>query len=287
MQKTNAIAAGLALGAMVLGATPSFADQIPHPAEQPQKGKRLAEGAGVGGGMVVGGLLGGPIGMMVGAGLGTWLGSRVVEAGQSEEAKAQLAETERTLDQTRRDLDESYARTKALELDLADRSEHLAQLQALAGEARRANQELRTALASGLEMQVMFRTGQSDLTAASAQQVSRLASVLAGVDGLTVQLDGYADPRGDEGYNESLTAARVASVEQALKAGGLEDAQLAGFAHGERAYAFEEGDYDAYALERRVDISLLAVEAPSLSDLDAGASVTGGDPLDLAELEER
>lgn len=275
MHKTNTIAASLALGAMVLGATPSMADQIPHPAQPPEKGKRLAEGAGVGGGMLVGGLVGGPIGMMVGAGLGTWLGSRVVEAGRAEEAQEQLAQSELTLEKTRQDLDQSYAHNRALELDLAERADSLARLEALSSRAQAANQELRMALASGLEMQVMFRTGESELTPASAEQVASLAGVLADVDGLTVQLDGYADPRGDEQYNETLTAARVASVQQALRSGGLRDSQLEGFAHGERAYAFEEGDYDAYALERRVDISLLAVE-------ESTAANQVDDSLDLA-----
>ncbi|MEM9385255.1 MAG: OmpA family protein [Pseudomonadota bacterium] len=285
MQKTNRIAVGLALSAMVLAANPGVADTIPHPAEPPEKGKRIAEGAGVGGGMLVGGLVGGPIGMMVGAGLGTWLGSRVVEASRAEEAQEQLASTERTLEETRQSLDRAYAQNRDLELDLADRTDSLAQLQALNASAQQANQELRSALASGLEMQVMFRTGASDLTSASAEQVTSLAGVLADVDGLIVQLDGYADPRGDERYNETLTAARVASVEKALRAGGLRESQLEGFAHGERAYAFEEGDYDAYALERRVDITLLAVEESAT----AGSVEAGGEEasVDLVLLGER
>ncbi|MEO0971800.1 MAG: OmpA family protein [Pseudomonadota bacterium] len=291
MQRFNSLVAGVTASALLLGAMSGHASDgisAPETADPPPRGKRIADGAGAGGGAVVGGLLGGPFGMMLGAGLGTWLGSRVVQAGRVDEMQVQLDDTERALDRTQQDLDSSRSAMVAMGEDLDARIQDVEHLGTLVAQAELANAQLRGALASGLEMQVMFRTGESELTEDSATQVENLAAVLAEVDGLTVQLDGYADPRGDEQFNEDLTAARVANVEQALRAGGLGAAQLRGFAHGERAYAFEEGDYDAYALERRVDISLTAVEQASAWISTPRATPTPAlEEVDLAALDQR
>jgi outer membrane protein OmpA-like peptidoglycan-associated protein len=221
----------------------------------------LEQGIGVSGGAVIGALAGGPIGMMVGAGVGVWLGSRVHDARQLDDTQVELQSTQAALSSREQDLDRLTSEQNALRVTLEARERDLERLATLADDAERANEDLRRALASGLEMQVMFRTGASELTEASVAQLERLGFVLSGIADLNVRLDGYADPRGESEYNEMLAAERVASVQQALMRGGLTREQLKGFAHGERHYAEAERDLDAYALARRVDISLTALEA--------------------------
>jgi outer membrane protein OmpA-like peptidoglycan-associated protein len=77
---------------------------------------------------------------------------------------------------------------------------------------------------------------------------------------LQVKLDGYADPRGDADYNLSLSQQRVDSVAQALVAAGIEPSRIETFYHGAHASTASSGDYDAYALERKVRIQLLGAE---------------------------
>ena len=225
----------------------------------------LEHGIGVSSGAIVGALAGGPVGMMIGAGLGVWLGSRVHEARQLEGTEATLETTRASLAARESRIEQLSARNASMHEALASRESELARFSAVAERAAKTNAELRDALASGLEMQVMFRTGASELTEESQAQLERLAGVLASIDGLNVRLDGYADPRGEAAYNEALAAERVASVQQALVRGGLAGGQLTGFAHGETAYGAAEGDLDAYALARRVDISLVAHEAAAMA----------------------
>lgn len=244
-----------------LSSAPTLAAQDGTGASASTGESTLEQGIGVGSGAVIGALAGGPIGMMIGAGVGVWLGSRVHDARQLDDTQGELQSAQVALSSREQDLDRLTSEQNALLASLEARERDLERLTTLADDAERANEDLRRALASGLEMQVMFRTGASELTEESVAQLERLAFVLSGIADLNVRLDGYADPRGESDYNEMLAAERVASVQQALMRGGLTREQLKGFAHGERHYAEAERDLDAYALARRVDISLTAIEA--------------------------
>lgn len=277
--------ATVALGTALLTAlpgTPVRADDATAPIDPltSERGQRLADATGLGGGALVGGLVAGPVGAIVGAGLGTWLGGRVVKAGRAEEAGELLSQTRADLTATQRALAESGERADRLAQALAASEGQLVELAAAADRARRANVELREALAAGLELQVMFRTGESELLDASAAQLEALGRALGDIEGLAVRLDGHADPRGDVAFNADLAARRAAAVKAALLAGGLAEGSVETFAHGEATSEAESGDLDAYALERRVDVSLLSVQSPDgAGEAPAAAVALGSEQL--------
>jgi outer membrane protein OmpA-like peptidoglycan-associated protein len=230
-------------------------------ATTPVHARETREGhIGVGSGVVIGALAGGPVGAVLGAGLGAWIGDKFHDGralpgvaaerdaalGNLDGARTDLAATRTTLalsEKQRRDLEGSLRATEA-------------QLNALA-------QARAPALGHGLELDVLFRTGQSELPADVQQRLSELASVLAASPDLRVQLDGHADPRGDDDYNRTLSNKRVQSVKDLLVAGGVDPARIEWEAHGETDSRATAGDLDAYALERLVRIRLGSEAAPA------------------------
>jgi outer membrane protein OmpA-like peptidoglycan-associated protein len=208
---------------------------------------------GVGSGVVIGALAGGPLGAVVGAGLGAWIGEkfhdgRALPAVEEERdsARADLDRTRRELGATRTTLARTQTQVGDLEQQVSTRD---AELTALT-DARAAE------LGQGLELDVMFRTGASELPPDVTQRLTELASVLATNPQLHARLDGHADPRGGDDYNRALSDARITAVKDALIAGGVDASRIVATAHGESDSLARDGDLDAYALERRVRIRL-------------------------------
>lgn len=198
------------------------------------------EAAGVGTGAAIGAVAGGPVGFIIGAAFGGWLGDRfhnekqmrLAAEAESARSRAQASELESRLDTSRREL---------------------AGLEATLVAERQAN---RTALEQALDVAVYFRTGESGLDEESTDRLTRIAELLTPMDGVVVQLSGYADKRGDEQYNEQLSADRAEAVRQVFLAAGFPDGRVSIGAEGERHSVADEKDFDALALERRVEISI-------------------------------
>ncbi|MGI9263727.1 MAG: OmpA family protein [Gammaproteobacteria bacterium] len=195
------------------------------------------ENMGVGSGIVVGAIAAGPLGAILGATTGGLLGNQITKArladqleGELSMAEAEAADLRLALETTRADLSESEYR--------------LAELQR------------RPTPSAGLEMEVLFRTGSSDLDIDTEQRLVSLAEMLDREPDLVVTLDGHADRRGDEQYNLELSDARAESVRQILISHGLPGERIASHAHGDAMSIAGEGDLDAYALERNVRIRL-------------------------------
>lgn len=200
------------------------------------------EKIGVGSGAAIGAMAGGPVGVILGAALGGWLGNRFhTEHAGRIESERQLAA--------------SQANAASLEALLNGSERDLAELKARIDANQR---EYRSALQRALDVQVMFQTAESELDPAAAERLGRLAGLIKDLDDVVVVVDGYADPRGDEEYNDQLSAARAASVRDALIAAGVSAERITTRAEGEREATAAEDDLDALALERRVHLSLVA-----------------------------
>ncbi len=192
------------------------------------------------GNSIAGAVLGGPIGMFAGAITGVWLGERV---GQSYE----LEDVTQAMEQS---LADEHEVTADLRAQLAEAGEQLATVD-------QQNTQLQQLAADSLEFQVMFRTGHSKLDVAGEERIARVARFLVRQPSLQIRLSGYADPRGDDAFNDALTRQRVASIADLLKTNGLPDSRITTTAYGDSQSVAAEGDYDAYALERRVKIELV------------------------------
>ncbi|MDP7297245.1 MAG: OmpA family protein [Gammaproteobacteria bacterium] len=211
-------------GPVLAGPSSAVADADEH------EGKKVALFFG---NSIAGAVLGGPIGMFAGAITGVWLGERV---GQSYELEGV---------------------TQAMEKTLAAETELTADLRMQLAAVDRQNTQLQQLAADSLEFQVMFRTGHSKLDVAGEERIARVARFLVRQPSLQIRLSGYADPRGDDAFNNALTRQRVASIANLLKNNGLPGSRITTTAYGDSQSVAADGDYDAYALERRVKIELM------------------------------
>jgi outer membrane protein OmpA-like peptidoglycan-associated protein len=209
-------------------------------AEKPKRGGG-GEGPGVAIGTIAGAVLGGPVGFMVGGGLGGWLGNK--------------------FDRERDTADEYQARYRESE-ELAGSLEQLlavneAELDQMRDVMREREVDYRDTLSEALGIEVYFRTGEATLDTQVADRIDRLGRLMREFGDFTIIVEGHADPRGEAGYNDELSAARAAAVRDTLIAAGLPASQIALRASGERGAESTEGDLDAMALERRVDLRIV------------------------------
>jgi outer membrane protein OmpA-like peptidoglycan-associated protein len=199
------------------------------------------EGIGVGTGATIGAIAGGPVGLAIGIMFGGWLGNTFHDQRtEKEELAARVAEKEKL--------------TESLEELLAGNETELEQMRLVMVEQE---DVYRDALQQALDIEVYFHTGESELDAQVAERVRKLGRLMRKFDGYSIVVEGHADPRGEDDYNDELSAARAQSVRAALIGAGLEPGQILVRAEGERGSQASDGDLDAMALERRVDLSIV------------------------------
>jgi outer membrane protein OmpA-like peptidoglycan-associated protein len=193
-------------------------------------------------GIAVGALAAGPAGAVVGAGVGALLGDRYHRQAQSTAA---LRQDLATSEAERARLVASVAR---LDSSLAEERAHGEQLDAT------------LARTDELGLDVSFRTDDDSVTAQAMSPLLKLGALVASLPQAQVLVAGYADPRGSVAYNDALSLRRAECVAAVLGAAGVARERIVIEAHGKSAAAADDGDLDAYALERRVTVR---VQLPS------------------------
>jgi len=193
------------------------------------------ENAGVGVGVVIGALAGGPVGAIIGAAIGA-------KVGDTMHNKAS------TIDTLSGSLDESRSDIAILESDIRTLSAELEHFQEID------RPQLVSLMQAGIAMDLLFRTDEYVLADTTGGRLADLAGAVAQMRDVRVQLDGFADERGDSDYNLKLSRKRVEFVREQLIAAGINPSQIRVSAHGE-APAQDES-VDSYALERRVALKI-------------------------------
>jgi outer membrane protein OmpA-like peptidoglycan-associated protein len=196
----------------------------------------LKQGTAFTTGSIVGAMAGGPVGMIIGALGGIFVAEQIKQVDQQEDLSMALAQAEKHVDILSGEL---VVRNQAL----AEQEAQLAQLQELALDK--------------LQLQVLFHTGSDVLTEQGDAQVQSLASFLQQNPALAIQLNGHADPRGTDEYNNVLSHYRAKAVQQVLESAGVAANRIAVSAYGSGQSRAQRGDLEAYALERRVDINII------------------------------
>ncbi|MCH9696064.1 MAG: OmpA family protein [Gammaproteobacteria bacterium] len=202
------------------------------------------EGIGVSTGAVIGALAGGPIGFILGAGLGAKIGDTLHKKNES-------------IDELQVSLHTSQNDVKTLENGVDQLSDEVRELQ------RVARPELLELMQAGIDMDLLFRTDEFALTDATGARLAEMAAMLAGMPEVQVQLDGFADERGNEDYNYALSEKRVEFVRSLLVQAGVNPRRIRTSAHGESIA--QDANIDSYALERRVRVKLYVDSAQSLA----------------------
>ncbi len=202
------------------------------------------ETIGVGVGAVIGGAAGGPVGVVLGAAIGAVLGDTMHQKDeQIEELTVSLETSQSTVARLESDID-----------TLGVRIEHLQGL---------ARPELVDLLQAGIDMDLLFRTDEFALADTTGTRFAELAATLATMPDIHVQLDGFADERGDADYNLELSRKRVEFVRDQLIQAGLSDENISMTAHGESVA--QDESVDSYAFERRVSVKLFLGDAQSFA----------------------
>lgn len=235
--------------AVSAGATTAIAD----PGAAAARGQgRAPPQAGIGffGGLAVGAAAGGPIGAVVGATAGVLLGERYHHELAANRALAIRLHRSET---AQRGLD---ARATRLATSLA------------ASRKQRAELERTLRLSDKLETDVAFRTGDASLSRSDVEALHRLGALAASLPGVTVHIDGYADPRGPEDLNDDLSLLRAEAVALVLAQAGCPARRLLIEGHGAAGSRSPAGDLDAYAFDRRVTVRLEKAAAGEVASRD-------------------
>lgn len=227
--------------AIAVAATLTFL--LTQPALGATKSSRQ-EAVGVGSGAVIGALAGGPVGFIFGAAIGAKIGDTMHQKNDE-------------LDSLAVSLEGSRETVAILESDVDRLDGEIDRLQDLA------RPELVGLLQAGIAMDLLFRTDEFALADATGSRLATLAATLASMPDIQIQLDGYADERGDEEYNDELSARRVEFVRELFLQAGVGAERINAAAHGEAVA--QDDSADSFALERRVSVTLFIDGTPSLA----------------------
>jgi outer membrane protein OmpA-like peptidoglycan-associated protein len=199
------------------------------------------EGIGLGAGAAIGAIAGGPVGFVIGAALGGWTGDRFHREKTAKlDAQARSEEAEQLASSLQAALKGSESENRQLRIVMLDQEE-----------------AYRQAIERALDVEIYFHTGESTLDAAVQDRVRQLGEIIRDFDEVAVVVDGYADPRGDEGYNQQLSAERAAAVRDTLIEAGVPANRIVATAKGEQDSQAVDGDLDAMALERKVNLTIV------------------------------
>lgn len=202
------------------------------------------ENIGVGSGAIVGAIAGGPVGFIIGAAIGAKLGDTM------------NSKSER-IDRLQGTLQDSQQSAAELQRGVDERNTEIKHLQ------NTARPELISLMQAGIDMDLLFRTDEFALTDTTGDRLAQLAGTLANMPGVRIQLDGFADERGDASYNHSLSEKRVEFVRNLFITAGVHPTRISTSAHGESVA--QNPDVDSYALERRVSVKLFIDNAESVA----------------------
>ncbi len=144
------------------------------------------ETAGVGAGGVIGAIAGGPVGFIIGAAIGAKIGDT-------------MHKKTTTIDELTFSLDNSLNNASDLELDVQSLNTDVDSLGVELERMREFDRpQLINLLQAGIAMDLLFRTDEHALADTTGDRLAQLAGSLASMPDIRVQLDGFADERGDE-----------------------------------------------------------------------------------------
>ena len=203
--------------AMIAGVLAMGLAVNPAIARDSDSGSKRA-GAGFTGGAVIGAAAAGPVGMVVGAVAGSIIGER------SHKKNMALAERK------------AEAALLASEVETLEGS-----LNSIEGKAGQVGAT------------VQFRTGETTVRDSDRARIARLGALVAGLGDVRVRVSGFADSRGGDELNQTLSKERAEMVALELEKAGVPKDRMVIEAMGER-FASSEAQPDDQAFERCVEI---------------------------------
>tara|TARA_B100001059_G_scaffold218058_1_gene237885 strand:+ start:186 stop:890 length:705 start_codon:yes stop_codon:yes gene_type:complete len=202
------------------------------------------ENIGIISGAIIGGATSGPVGIVVGAVLGAKFGDI-------------LFIKSKEINLLQESLHESHTSVFNFEKELKQLNNEIIFLK------ESSKPELESLLQAGINMDLLFRTDESSLVNLTTNRLLEMAKILSTMESIRIQLDGFADERGNEEYNLNLSEKRVDFVRDILISAGIQKDRISSSAHGESIA--HSPDEDSYALERKVSIKLFIDDTKSFA----------------------
>ncbi len=240
-----AVRAALGLTLTLAALTPAYAGTDAGPSE-PSKQANIGALTG----LAIGAAAGGPVGAVVGLTAGVIVGDHYH---REQKAKAAM-----NADLTQSEAERARLSQNVTQLD--------ASLQATQSQNRQLDATLKQAHTLGMD--VSFRTDDDTIPEQALSPLERIGALAAAMPQTVVHIDGYADPRGSQSYNDALSLRRAQGVAALLTSAGVPAGRIVVAAHGKSQAQSSEGDLDGYALERRVSVRLEEQGAEQVASRD-------------------
>lgn len=110
---------------------------------------------------------------------------------------------------------------------------------------------------NALSFAVQFRTGSAQLEPVYSEQLNSIVSLVKSTDYLAIELQGFADQRGLEQENRSLSLARSHSVAQYLNNQGIVQQRISVAGLGDEQAVYQVTDPEGLFFDRRVIVKLI------------------------------
>jgi outer membrane protein OmpA-like peptidoglycan-associated protein len=101
---------------------------------------------------------------------------------------------------------------------------------------------------------ILFDFDKSDIRSNETMKVSDIASYVQQNPSSMVGIDGYADPRGTDKYNQALSERRVNAIRDALMSAGVPRDKIHTGAFGEMRLKCQEATEACWQSDRRVEV---------------------------------
>jgi peptidoglycan-associated lipoprotein len=101
---------------------------------------------------------------------------------------------------------------------------------------------------------ILFDFDKSDIRVDETSKVAAVAAYLNQNPSAKVGLDGYADPRGTDAYNQGLSERRVNAIHEALVKAGVPSHKIQTGAFGEKRLKCGEKTEECWQRDRRVEV---------------------------------
>ncbi len=206
----------------------------------------IKETGGFGLGLLAGAILGGPPGAIIGAASGGWLGHHDTQRTDAIAAiDLELVIKENQITKLETELSNTETELSATETELANT------ISRFQSEKRLANLDF---LSKRQTTTIYFGSGEIDLPSRNGDRLYELAQLLNDYPELQINMEGHADIRGDDEYNQHLSELRVDTVQHILEEAGIPADRIHCESYGESKAMASEGDHQNYVFDRRVSI---------------------------------
>jgi outer membrane protein OmpA-like peptidoglycan-associated protein len=107
---------------------------------------------------------------------------------------------------------------------------------------------------------ILFDFDRSAIRSNETTKVSDIAAYVQKNPAAMVGLDGYADPRGTDKYNQALSERRVNAIRDALMSAGVSRDKIQTGAFGEMRLKCQEATEACWQSDRRVEVLIGAAK---------------------------